>query len=116
MVSERSNACNSTSRCRRADQKNAKGEWVKKVYDNVKAFSSLKGKISDMKVMEDFESRPHKAVTFCRQKGTGEARLERAKNCQRCYRDVAEECYQEEAMQKHEGNKTGGPDPMQSGD
>ena len=35
--------------------KNAKGEWVEKVYDYVTACSSLKGRISDMKVIEDFE-------------------------------------------------------------
>ena len=46
------------STCR---SKNAKGEWVEKVYDYVKACSSVK--ISDMQVKEDFESRPHKAVT-----------------------------------------------------
>ena len=42
----------------------AEGEWVEKVYDYVIACSSQKGKISYMKVMKDFESRPHKAVTF----------------------------------------------------
>ena len=41
-----------------------KGEWVEKVYDFVIACNSLKGKISHMKVVEDFESRPHKAVFF----------------------------------------------------
>ena len=49
--------------------KNAKGEWVEKVYDYVIACSSLKGKISDMKVMEDFESRPHSAVTIVVERG-----------------------------------------------
>ena len=47
------------STCR---SKNAKGELVEMVYDCVIACSSLKGKISDMKVIEDFESRPHKVV------------------------------------------------------
>ena len=37
------------------------GEWIKKVYDYVIARSSLKRKISQMEVMEDFEWRPHKA-------------------------------------------------------
>ena len=37
---------------------------MEKVYDFVVACSSLKRRISDMKVIEDFESRPHKAVTF----------------------------------------------------
>ena len=35
---------------------------MEKVYDYVTACNSLKGKISKMKVIEDFESRPHKAV------------------------------------------------------
>ena len=46
------------STCR---SKNATGEWVEKVYDYVLACNSLKGKISDMKVIEDFETRSHKA-------------------------------------------------------
>ena len=49
------------STCR---SKNAKGEWVEKVYDYVIACNSLKGKISQMQVVEDLKSRPHKAVTF----------------------------------------------------
>ena len=54
------------STCR---SKNAKGEWVEKVYDYVIACSGLKGKISDMEVIEDFESRPHKAVAFAVERG-----------------------------------------------
>ena len=42
---------------------------MEKVYDHVIACSSLKGKISDMKAKEDFESRPHKAVTFVAERG-----------------------------------------------
>ena len=49
------------STCR---SKNAQGEWVEKVDDHVIACNSLKGKISQMKVVEDFESMPHKAVSF----------------------------------------------------
>ena len=48
--------------------KNAKGEWVGKVHDVI-ACSSLKGRIPDMKVIEDFESRLHKAVTFVVERG-----------------------------------------------
>ena len=44
--------------------KSAKGEWIEKVYDYVIACDSLKGKISQVEVVEDFESRPHKAVSF----------------------------------------------------
>ena len=54
------------STCR---SKNAKGEWVEKVYDDVIACNSFKGKISKMKVIEDFESWPHKAVTFVVERG-----------------------------------------------
>ena len=49
--------------------KKCKGEWVEKVYDYDMACSSLKGRISDMQVIEDFESRQHKAVTFVVQRG-----------------------------------------------
>ena len=42
---------------------------MEKVYDYVIACSILKGRISDMKVIEDFESRPHKAVTFVVERG-----------------------------------------------
>ena len=34
------------------------------MYDYVIACDSLKGKISQMEVLEDFESRPHKAASF----------------------------------------------------
>ena len=40
------------------------GEWIRKVYDNVIACNGLQGKISQMEVVEDFELRPHKAVSF----------------------------------------------------
>ena len=54
------------STCR---SKIVKGEGVEKVYDYVVACSSLKGILSDMKVIEDFEPRPHKAVTFVVERG-----------------------------------------------
>ena len=41
----------------------SKGKWIEKVYDYVIACNSLKRKISQMEVVEDFESRPHKAVS-----------------------------------------------------
>ena len=64
------------STCR---SKNAKEEWVGKVCDDVIVCSSLKGRISDMKVIEDFESRPHKAVTFVVERR--KERQETNKNC-----------------------------------
>ena len=42
---------------------------MEKVFDYVIACTNLKGKISDMKVIEDFESRPHKAVAFVVERG-----------------------------------------------
>ena len=60
--------------------RSAKGEWVEKVYDYVTAWRSLKGIISDMQVIEEFESRPHKAITFCSRKRKGKAGTERAKS------------------------------------
>ena len=59
-------AAEGVSTCR---SKNAKGEWVEKVYDYVIACSSQRGRISDTKVIEDFESRPHNAVTCVVEKG-----------------------------------------------
>ena len=54
-------AAENASTCR---SNSAEGEWVEKVCDCVIACCSLKGKISQMKVVEDLESRPHKAVPF----------------------------------------------------
>ena len=49
------------STCR---SKGWKGEWIEKVYDYDIACNSLEGNISQMEVAEDFEWRPHKAVSF----------------------------------------------------
>ena len=49
--------------------KSAQEEWVEKVYDYIIACNSLKGNISQMKVVEVFESRPHKAVSFVAERG-----------------------------------------------
>ena len=37
---------------------------IERTYDDVVACGSLKGKISQMQVVEDFESIPHEAVSF----------------------------------------------------
>ena len=50
-------------------KKMSKENRWKKVFDYVIVCSSLEGKISDMKVIEDFESRPHKTVTFVVERG-----------------------------------------------
>ena len=76
------------STCR---SKNAKGEWVEKVFDYVIECSSLKGRISDMTVTEDFESRPHKAVTFVVGRGKEKQQMPKA--------------HQEEARKRKVGKK-----------
>ena len=40
------------------------GEFIVRTYNYVIASHSLQGKIKNMEVVEDFEPRPHKAVTF----------------------------------------------------
>ena len=49
------------STCR---SKGAKAERIEKVNDHVLPCDSPKGTISQMEVVEDFVSRPHKAVSF----------------------------------------------------
>ena len=49
------------STCR---SKDSKGEWIERTHDYVFACHSLRVEISQIKVVEDFESRPHKAVSF----------------------------------------------------
>ena len=41
-----------------------KGELIERIYDYVIASQSLRGKITKMEVVEDFESGSHKAVSF----------------------------------------------------
>ena len=46
--------------CRKAQKVNG----LKKIFDYVIASGSLKGKILQMEVVEDFESKPHNAGSF----------------------------------------------------
>ena len=55
------------STCRR---KGPNGELTQRTYDYVVASQSLQEKIKTMEVVEDFESRPHKAVTFLMERDT----------------------------------------------
>ena len=48
------------STCR---SKGPKDVWIEGTYDCEVASGSLRGKILQMEVVEDFESRPHKAVS-----------------------------------------------------
>ena len=50
-----------TSTCR---SKGPKDLWIETTYDYVVASCNLKGKISQMEVVADFESRPHEEVSF----------------------------------------------------
>ena len=54
-------ASNGVSTCR---SKGPKGERVEKTYDHVITCNGFRRKISKMEVVEDFESRPQKAVSF----------------------------------------------------
>ena len=67
------------STCR---SKSPKGEWVEKVYDCVISCYILKGKILKMKVLEDFESMPHKAVSFVVERGKETRRMERGETAE----------------------------------
>ena len=62
----------------RAGRKALKDVWIERTYDYVVANGSLKGKILQMEVVEDFESRPHKAVSFCGRKIERNKGMERA--------------------------------------
>ena len=44
--------------------KSSNGEMIERTYDYVVACRSLKERITHMEVVEDFESRPHQAITF----------------------------------------------------
>ena len=64
LVHEELDACGSPGeKVPRAGQKGVKGEWIQKVYDCVIACNSRLGTFSPM-VVEDSESRPHKAEIF----------------------------------------------------
>ena len=55
-----------------------KENGLRRFYDYVIACDSFKGKISQMKVVEDFESRPHKAVSLVVEREKGDTGMERA--------------------------------------
>ena len=44
--------------------KGPNGEFIERTYDDVIASHCLQGKFKNFEVVEDFESRPNKAVTF----------------------------------------------------
>ena len=84
------------STCR---SKGPKGEWIERTYDYVIASGSLTGKISQMEVAEDFESKPHnQCPLWLKQKRT--CRNGMSRSCRRCFRVTAEESCQDEAPKK----------------
>ena len=90
------------STCRR---KGAKGEWIEKSYDNVIACHSVKRNISQMKVVEDFESTPHKAAPFVVERDKEEQECKMSRGCRRCSLVTLEEGCQEEARRKEAEKK-----------
>ena len=65
MVAEKPDGCGSPGECFHVQvKKSAKGERIEKISDCVIVCNSFKRKISHMQVVEGFESRPHKAVSF----------------------------------------------------
>ena len=61
---------------RLAGRKGPRGEWVEKTDDHVIACNGLRRKISQMEVVEDFQSRPHKAVSFVEREKETQERIE----------------------------------------
>ena len=83
------------SKCR---SKGPKEEWIERTYDHVVASGSLKGKISQMEVEQDFESRPHKAVlSVQKREGEGAAWLQ--------WRKVARKEYEGEGQTRRSGRR-----------
>ena len=64
VVSKESDACSGSGRSVHMQVKSAQGEWIERTKDYVIACLSLRGQISQINDVEDFESRPHKAVSF----------------------------------------------------
>ena len=77
-----------------------KGEWIEKVYDHVIACNSLKAKISQMEVVEDFESRPHKAESCVVEREKEMQEWKTSRSCQRCCLVTVDEVCHEEAQKK----------------
>ena len=86
------------------------GELNERTYDYVIASHGLQVKIKNMEVVEDFESRPHKAVTFLVERDT-ESRRAVTRKCHKRFQDSAVEGCQEESRwqkQKRRRGRRGG--------
>ena len=96
------------STCR---SKSLKDVWIERTYDHVVASGSLKGKISQMDVVEDFESRPHEAVSFVGEKRGGGEGVERAEDAEGAawlqWRKVARKEYRRDRDQESNRSRSG---------
>ena len=99
MVSKGVNACRGSERSVHVQVERPKGEWIERTYDYVIASGSLKGKTSQMEVVENFESRPHKAVSFV-VKREKVVQVGMSRSCRRCFQVTAEEGCQEGAPKR----------------
>ena len=75
--------------------------WMERTYYYVVANGSLKGNISQMEVVEDFESGPHKALSFLVER---EKEMQRAEAAEGAALVTVEEGCKEEA-QKHKAEQ-----------
>ena len=82
------------------------GELNERTYDYVIASHGLQVKIKNMEVVEDFESRPHKAVTFLVERDT-ESRCAVTRKCRKRFQDSAVEGCQEEARWQKQKRRRG---------
>ena len=85
------------STCR---SKCTKREWIENVSEYVIACNSLKGKNSQMEVVEEFESRPDNAVSFLVEKERRRCRNGTSRSCQRCCRVSVGEGYHVDTYKK----------------
>ena len=84
---------NEVSTCR---SKGPKGELIERTYDYVIAGQNLSRKITKMEVVEDFESRPHKAVSFVVERETRRYRHGLSRGCLSCQEEVQRKREEEE--------------------
>ena len=78
---------------------------MERTHDYVIVCNSYKGKNSQMKVVEDFESRPPKAVSFFLSRETMRYRNGMSRSCRRCCLVTVEEGCQEETLKKLENEE-----------
>ena len=99
-------APNGVSTCR---SKGPEDVWLERTCDYVVASGSLKGNILPMEVVEDFESTPHKAVSFFGKKREGDKGVERAEAAEGAWlqwRKVARKEHKRERQRRRRATRT----------